>query len=76
MALAFGKDEGGGYEFTQELVGSVVQLQIMSYMRFTYPTALRSVLHLCISGKSQVHYVNQLVALELACATVDCVGCN
>ena len=55
-ALAFGKDEGGGYEFTQELVGSVVQMQLVVLLQnATSPTALRSVLHLCISGKSQVH---------------------
>ena len=66
-ATVFGKDEdGGGFEFSQELVDEVVQTQrdwlTGTWVTF-YPTVssflLRPVVNLCISGASRLS-VNQV----------------
>ncbi len=58
-ALAFGKEEdGGGFEFTQDLVADIVRCQhswlSKPIMVAFYPTLpayfLRPLVHLCISG--------------------------
>ena len=59
-ATVFGKDEdGGGFEFSQELVDDIVQTQrdwLTGAMVPFYPTVssflLRPVVNLCISGAS------------------------
>ena len=51
-ALAFGKDEDGGYEFTQDIVQDIVKalLTRMSMAVTIDPAFIRPVLCLCISG--------------------------
>ena len=59
-ALAFGKDEDGGYEFTQDIVQDVVKLLLMRMMgAMTDPAVIRPVLYLCISGS----YASEAVCL-------------
>ena len=63
-ALAFGKDEDGGYEFTQDIVQDVVKLLLMRMMgaMMTDPAVIRPVLYLCISGS----YASEAVYLSSA----------
>ena len=62
-ALAFGKDEDGGYEFTQDIVQDVVKLLLTGMITTTNPAAVRPVLHLCISGP----YASKAVYLSARC---------